>query len=112
MIGLTDHTLRYYEREGLLTPLRDKNDRRIYNDNHVKWLQFINKMRNSHMPLAKIKIYNDLYAQGDVSIKERRELLVEHHNKIKVEIESLKEVERFLQQKVIYYDEIHDLTKK
>ncbi|MGL4662203.1 MAG: MerR family transcriptional regulator, partial [Culicoidibacterales bacterium] len=89
-VGLTTHTLRYYEKEGLLLPKRDKNDRRVYNNNnHIQLLQFITKMRNSHMPLAKIKMYMILYHQGDDTISGRRQLLKEHYEIIKKEIEDL-----------------------
>lgn len=61
-------------------------------------------MRNSHMPLAKIKMYMILYHQGDDTISGRRQLLKEHYEIIKKEIEDLQDIEKYLEEKMTIYD--------
>lgn len=61
-------------------------------------------MRNSHMPLAKIKMYMILYHQGDETIVGRRNLLKEHYEVIKKEIEDLQDIEKYLKEKMSIYD--------
>lgn len=104
--GLSTHTLRFYEKEGLIKPNRDKNNRRQYDDVHLLWITFICKMRDAHMSLAKIKSYQEFYIQGDETVDLRRDLLEEHLTTIQKEIETLKEIERYFIQK------IDDYTKK
>lgn len=105
------HTLRFYEKEGLLKALRDKNDRRLYTDEHIRWLQFVTKMKQSHMSLAQIKMYGELYQQGDVSIEGRRKLLTEHHQVIKAEMKMLQEIEKYIVTKIEHYDAKYNIKQ-
>lgn len=109
---MTAHTLRYYEKEGLIQPMRDKNDRRLYTEEHLLWLRFVTKMKQSHMPLAKIKMYGELYQQGDVSVAGRRQLLQEHCEMIQAEIAALQAIEVFLVAKISRYDKKYNSTRK
>lgn len=102
--GLSAHTLRFYEKEGLLNPNRDKNGRRQYDDQNLIWIMFICKMRNSHMSINKIKAYKEFYLQGDETVQMRSELLNEHLSSIQNEIENLKRIEEFLVEKIKTYN--------
>lgn len=106
-LGISAHTLRYYEREGLIEPLRDANERRVYSEANIQLLIFITKMREAHMPIAEIRSYIELYWRGDETIKERRDVLVEHLKGIRAEIKNLKSIERYLTDKLDSYDKKH-----
>jgi DNA-binding transcriptional MerR regulator len=64
--GLSVHTLRFYEREGILTdPVRrGLNGHRLYSEDDVEWLSICTRFRASGMPLTAIRRYVDLVRQG------------------------------------------------
>ena len=83
-LGLTAHTLRYYEREGLLlTPLdRESSDRRRYTDGDIAWLGFLRKLRSTAMPIATLRRYVELARAGDGTSAARLALLREHRETV------------------------------
>lgn len=83
-LGLTAHTLRYYEREGLLlTPLdRESSDRRRYTDGDIAWLGFLRKLRSTAMPIATLRRYVELARAGDGTRADRLALLREHRQTV------------------------------
>ena len=93
--GLSEHTLRYYERFGLLTPERDASSgHRRYAERDLQWVFFVKRLRATAMPLAQIKRYADLLRQGDATIAERQRLLEEHQLLIEA---NLREVQQHLE---------------
>lgn len=53
ILGISTHTtLRYYEKEKIITPVCDASGDRRYNDSHIKWLQFVIKLKETQMPIA------------------------------------------------------------
>ncbi len=75
---LSTHTLRYYEKEGLLKTLRDAAGRRIYCAADAEWIAFIIRLKETGMPLAKIREYAVLRYAGDSTLQQRLALLEEH----------------------------------
>ncbi len=63
--GISAHTLRYYERAGLLQPPRTAAGRRRYGPNDVLALEFISRLRATGMPIRVIKTYADAVRAGD-----------------------------------------------
>ncbi|MCO0601406.1 MerR family transcriptional regulator, partial [Peribacillus butanolivorans] len=51
ILGISTHTLRYYEKEKIIIPVRDASGDRRYNDTHIKWLQFVIKLKETQMPI-------------------------------------------------------------
>lgn len=78
--GLSPHTLRYYERSGLmLDPIdRASSTHRRYSDADLAWVQFLTRLRLTGMPIAAMRQYTDLVRRGDETVEARRELLVRH----------------------------------
>ncbi len=63
------HTLRYYEHEGLITPMRNSSNRRCYSDKDLAWIEFIKRLKDTGMPIKKIQYYaklRDQAARGSV----------------------------------------------
>lgn len=88
--GLSPHTLRYYERIGLITNLtRASNGHRRYRGRDVEWVQFLNRLREMGMPIREMKLYASLRAQGDSTLVERREMLSKHHAEISERVKML-----------------------
>jgi len=106
--GLSEHTLRYYERFGLLTPERHASSgHRRYSQQDIQWVVFVKRLRSTAMPLAQIKRYADLLRQGDATIAERQRLLEEH--KLLIEA-NLREVQQHLEAitfKIALYKQQH-----
>uniref|UniRef100_UPI000463ED31 MerR family transcriptional regulator n=1 Tax=Franconibacter helveticus TaxID=357240 RepID=UPI000463ED31 len=65
MTGLTAHTLRYYEKLGLLSPQRSAAGHRDYRQSDVDWVAFIQRLKATDMPLEAIQRYAALRSQGN-----------------------------------------------
>lgn len=102
--GLSVHTLRYYERIGLIPPIdRAPNGHRRYTEHDVGWIAFLNKLRSTGMPIAKMKQYADLQRQGDDTRAERRALLEEHRREVKKRIQELEDNLVVIEYKIEHY---------
>lgn len=94
--GLSAHTLRYYERAGLMKQRvgRDgSSGYRHYTREDVTWIEFIKRLRATGMPIRDIQRYTNLLRLGDETVATRMQLLKEHRQRVK---EQLNEVEQHL----------------
>ncbi|GAA4901427.1 MerR family transcriptional regulator [Actinomycetospora succinea] len=82
LTGLSAHTLRYYERIGLVEVPRDAAGRRLYDREAVGRVVFITRLRDSDMPIAAIARYVELVKQGPGTEPERLALLEAHRDDI------------------------------
>ena len=81
--GLTAHTLRYYEKEGLLTHVsRSSGGFRQYSDEDMEWLGLICCLKNTGMSIQEIARFVQLTHEGDHTLEERVELLREHRERV------------------------------
>ncbi|WNR44503.1 MerR family transcriptional regulator [Paenibacillus roseipurpureus] len=103
ILGLSTHTLRYYEKENIIFPARDASGDRRYNDSHINWLQFVIKLKETQMPIAKIKKYASLVLEGDHTTLDRLSLLEQHKHVIKQQIRTLKAADDMLEHKIAAY---------
>jgi len=87
--GLTAHTLRYYERTGLLTAGRDEAGYRQYDRETLARVVFITRLRLSDMPIATISHYMELVLQGEQTAPERLALMQEHRATIQRRLREL-----------------------
>ena len=105
--GLSVHTLRYYERIGLIWPVaREPNGHRRYSEYDVAWIDFLTKLRTTGMPIAKMKQYVDLQRQGQDTLAERLELLKEHRHEVRKRIQELEDNLAVIEYKIDRYSEI------
>ncbi|MGC5326020.1 MerR family transcriptional regulator [Brevibacillus sp. SYSU BS000544] len=103
LLGISTHTLRYYEKEKIIVPDRDENGDRRYNDSHIKWLRFVIKLKETQMPISKISKYASLFLEGDHTTSARLSLLEEHKHSIKEQIRTLTDVDEMLERKIVAY---------
>ncbi len=101
--GLGIHTLRYYEHEGLITPVRNASNRRRYSDQDITWVDFIKRLRATGMPIKEMKQYAALRAKGSATLAERMELLLQHRRSLNEQIRQLQEHESKLEEKIDFY---------
>lgn len=103
LLGVSTHTLRYYEKENILIVNRDTNGNRLYEESHIKWLQFVMKLKQTQMPIAKIREYARLYLEGEHTAEARLQLLEDHRNSIQIQRETLEVTEKMLEHKISAY---------
>ena len=101
--GLGIHTLRYYEHENLIIPLRNSSNRRRYSEKDIAWIAFIKRLKATGMPIKEIKKYAVLRAKGDVTLSERMEMLMQHRQSLDERIRQLQEHEATLDEKIAFY---------
>ncbi len=110
-LGVSVHTLRYYERAGLIDVPRQEGGVRRYSGREVELLRFLLALRATGMPIALIRRYIGLARLGDTSETERRALLVEHRENVLARIEALGTDLGAIERKIERYDENHRETK-
>lgn len=103
--GLTTHTLRYYDKEGLL-PYVDRSESgiRIFKESDFEWLHVITCLKDTGMPIKKIKVFIDLCIQGDEALSERLEILREHKRDVEEQMSQLEKHMKTIDYKVRYYE--------
>ncbi|TFW11303.1 MerR family transcriptional regulator [Massilia arenosa] len=102
--GLTAHTLRYYERAGLVRAVgRAGSGHRRYSAADRAWIEFLQRLRTTGMGIAAMRHFADLRYQGESSVPQRRVLLEEHLEQVRAQMQSLAECERGLVEKLRHY---------
>lgn len=89
LLGLSPHTLRYYEREGLVCPARNAAGYREYSAADLRRLVFLTRMRISGMTMADLRRYAALADQGPATEPERREMMLAHRGRIRQRLREL-----------------------
>jgi DNA-binding transcriptional MerR regulator len=105
LIGLTTHTLRFYEKEGLFfAPVRrNAAGRRVFTDAEVEWLKVCTRLRSSGMPLPEIRRYAQLVLEGPGNEVDRLEVLRRHEAKVQQQVADLQEALDIIHRKVELY---------
>ncbi len=109
---MTAHTLRYYERVGLIQPVgRARNGHRRYSEADEAWLHFLHCMRATSMPIREMQRYAELREQGDATSLERRKILEDHQAGIAAQIVQLQQAHALLTHKIANYKMIEQRTR-
>jgi DNA-binding transcriptional MerR regulator len=105
LTGLTTHTVRFYEQEGLFfAPVRrNAAGRRVFTAEEVEWLKVCMRLRSSGMPLPEIRRYAQLVLQGDGNEAERLEILRQHEATVRRQVADLQEALGIIHHKVDLY---------
>ncbi|KWX71452.1 MerR family transcriptional regulator [Paenibacillus jilunlii] len=83
LFDLSAATLRYYESIGLFPPInRNKSGVRDYNEEDIKWIDFVKCMRESGLTIEALIEYKSLFATGDHSLEARQKILVDEREKL------------------------------
>lgn len=112
VLGVNPHTLRYYEKEGIIIPDRSSAGARRYTDSHIKWLNFVMKLRETQMPISVIKKYTKLYLEGPQTTQDRIMLLENHQKNIQEQVQVLLSTNEMLSKKIDAYKRLVDEKKK
>jgi DNA-binding transcriptional MerR regulator len=104
--GLSAHTLRYYERAGLLVPVtRNGGGHRRYSDDDLERIRFLTKLRATGMPIREVRRYAELLKAGHGSERERLALLKAHRERVLRQLEDTARNLELIDRKIIWYRE-------
>lgn len=104
--GLTQDTLRYYERIGLIPPVaRNSSGNRDYNEEDCRWVSYIKCMRGAGLSIETLIEYVALFQQGSETIDVRKEILREQRKQLAERIEELQGTLTYLDRKIDGYEE-------
>jgi DNA-binding transcriptional MerR regulator len=109
LTGLTEDTIRFYERIGLL-PYADRkpNGHRVYSSDKIKGIIFLTRLRSTGMTLEEMKRFRELSKQGKGTIPKRIAILEEHNQMIQREISKLYETQKIIEYKISHYRELSE----
>ena len=110
-IGLSAHTLRWYEQVGLLDPVdRDTGGRRRYAEPDLARLGFLIKLRSTGMPVRDMVRYIELVRCGPATVEERLGILVAHRQRVLAQIEALTDDLKVIDRKIDIYSHVEVVT--
>lgn len=88
--GLSADTIRYYERIGLLPRAdRDRSSHRDYDASILTWIEFLDRLKTTGMPIREMLRYAALREQGPGTEPERQELLENHRARVRAHVDAL-----------------------
>jgi len=103
-VGVSDHTIRYYERIGVLKPIkRDSSGYREFGEVDILWMEFVLRLKNTGMPIEGIVEYARLRDQGDSTKQARVKILEAHEKRVVQEIEERRGNLKKIQEKIEIY---------
>lgn len=105
-MGISAHTLRFYDKEGLLPNVgRDEHGNRRFTDNDLQWLSLLQCLKNTGMSLKDIKRFAECTTIGDDTIEERLALFENQTQNVKQQIAELQRYLGLLEYKVAFYQQ-------
>lgn len=108
---LTYQALKFYCNEGLIPNVRrDKNNRRIFDEHNVKWIKDLVCLKKCGMSIQEMKEYLELCLQGESTIPQRKEMLTQKQEALRLSIKELEDSVAYIDWKQNFYDEV--LTRK
>lgn len=100
-------TLKFYCNQGLVPNVkRDKNNRRIFNERDIAWINSLNCLKNCGMSIAEMKEYIALCLAGESSIPERKTILAVKRNALVDQMKQLQASIDYIDWKQNFYDEV------
>ncbi len=105
--GLSYETLKFYCNQGLVPNVkRDKNNRRIFNDKDIAWINSLNCLRNCDMSLSEMREYIDLCIEGENSIPKRKEILIAKRASLVEKLQQVQDSIDYIDWKQSFYDDV------
>lgn len=105
--GLPYETLKFYCNQGLVPNVkRDKNNRRIFSDKDIAWIQSLTCLKNCGMSISEMKEYLTLCLEGESSIPKRKEILKIKQETLREQMKQLQESIDYIDWKQSFYDDV------
>ncbi len=113
LTGLSTHTLRYYEKIGLIDPvIRAEDGHRYYSESDISWIEFLNRLRVTGMPISQMTTFADLRRKGGTTARERREMLEDFKDDLYERLGELNKHLEAIEQKIKHYKELEKIQTK
>lgn len=110
--GISQDTLRYYEKVGIIRPVTRKNGIRQYGEQELANIEFVICMRSAGVSVETLIQYIQLFEQGEKTETMRRQLLIDEREKLKNKIADMNAALEKLNYKIdVYYKEIIEKEK-
>jgi DNA-binding transcriptional MerR regulator len=104
--GVSAYTLRYYERAGLIDGIgRADSGHRRYSEEDLAWIEVLQRLRATGMPIRTIRRYAELVRAGDGNELERLGLLREHQTAVRARLAEVRRHLAFIDRKISIYEE-------
>jgi DNA-binding transcriptional MerR regulator len=104
--GLSPHTLRYYERAGLLEPVsRNGRGHRRYNSTDLERINFLTKLRGTGMPVRVVRRYSAMMRAGEATNEQRLALLEAHRETVVAKLGAIAKNLELIDWKINFYRE-------
>lgn len=105
--GLSYETLKFYCNQGLVPNVkRDKNNRRIFDDKDIAWINSLNCLRNCDMSISEMREYIDLCIEGESSIPKRKAILERKRTALVEKLEQVQNSIDYIDWKQGFYDDV------
>ena len=105
---ISEYTLRYYEKKGLIRVRRDDVGRRCYDESDIEWIKFIKRLKDTGMLLKDIKEYSRLRYEGNATMPERLKMLEKHREYVLEQQKKWAEYLSNLDDKIVFYKDSID----
>ena len=109
--GISEYTLRYYEKKRLIRVRRDDVGRRCYDESDIEWIKFIKRLKDTGMMLKDIKEYSRLRYEGNATMPERLKMLEKHREYVLEQQKKWAEYLNNLDDKIVFYKDSIDGAK-
>lgn len=110
--GISQDTLRYYEKIGVIPPVhRNESGLRDYTEEDCGWVELSACMRSAGLPLEALAEYVRLSREGDATIPDRRRLLLEQKERLIIQLKAIQETMERLDYKISCYDKAMETGK-
>lgn len=110
---LSPHTLRYYERIGLMpTTNRTPAGHRAYTEGDLEWVTLLQRLRTTGMPIREMQRFAELVHRGHSTVGERRKLLEAHRQTLREQVDAIKLTLELLDHKVETYRALETTEEK
>ncbi|MDL2233709.1 MerR family transcriptional regulator [Ruminococcaceae bacterium OttesenSCG-928-L11] len=107
---LEPHTIRYYEKEGIISPNKTDKGIRSFTDADAEQLAMVCCLKSTGMSIKDIRRYFDLCEQGDDTVSERLDIFISHRQHILDEVDSLMKNLDKIERKIQWYTRLHSET--
>jgi DNA-binding transcriptional MerR regulator len=101
--GLTTHTLRYYERLGLIIAARSPSGHRRYRKKDLEWIKVLICLRDTGMPIQRMIEFARLVREGESTIPNRVALLKRHRGEVLANLDRHRRYLQMIEQKIQSY---------
>ena len=106
MLGIPASTLRYYEKEGLISKLERKNSGyRSFSEENINQIRLIDCLKKTGMPIKEIRNYIELVHIGDSTLKQRYEMFIERRKTVEKQMSELNDLLEMINRKCKYYED-------